>query len=143
MKFQQLGHRRAVLTTTADSAKFWRIGQNWLCQLAQPFHALVARISCNTFLESFEIASALCGCYFHFQKTDAITSRIQNALKIPNSIQRRISFNGGYYLLIEGNLPHNSSCHVRWNQKVLPFKILSLTFRFVDRSAQVICSFRR
>ena len=28
--------------------------QNWLWYLAQPFHALFARISCNTFLESMK-----------------------------------------------------------------------------------------
>ena len=63
-------------------------------------------------------------CCFHFQKADAITSRIQNTPKIPTSIQRRISFNGGYYLLIDGNLPQNSTCRVRWNQKVLFFSLL-------------------
>ena len=40
-----------MLASTADSAQFWRIGQNWPCYLARPFHALFARISCNTFLE--------------------------------------------------------------------------------------------
>ena len=65
----------ALLATTADSAQFWRIGQNWLYYLARPFHTLFARISCNTLLESlkhtvwillmmfeilFRIASALC-----------------------------------------------------------------------------------
>ena len=39
------------LTSTADSTQFWRIGQNWLCYLAQPFHPLFAKISSNTFLE--------------------------------------------------------------------------------------------
>ena len=43
-----------MLTSTADSAQFWRIGQNWLCYLAWPFHALFSRISCNTFLESLK-----------------------------------------------------------------------------------------
>ena len=41
-----------MLAITADPAQIWRIGQNRLCQLAWPFQALVARISCNTFLES-------------------------------------------------------------------------------------------
>ena len=43
-----------MLASTADSAQFWRIGQNWLCYLAWPFHALFARILCNTFLESLK-----------------------------------------------------------------------------------------
>ena len=38
-------------------ALFWRIGQNWLCYLAGPFHALFARISCDTFLESLKHTS--------------------------------------------------------------------------------------
>ena len=42
--------------STADSVKFWQIGQNWQCYLARPFHALFARISCNTFLESLKHA---------------------------------------------------------------------------------------
>ena len=54
MKSQQIGHGRAVLASTADSAQFWQIGQNWPCYSAQPFHALFARISCNTFLESLK-----------------------------------------------------------------------------------------
>ena len=54
MKSQQIGHGRALLGSTANSAQFWRIGQNWRCYLARPFHALFARISCNTFLESLK-----------------------------------------------------------------------------------------
>ena len=46
-----------MLASTADSAQFWRIGQNWPCYLARPFHALFARISCNTFLESLKHAN--------------------------------------------------------------------------------------
>ena len=45
-----------MLASTANSAQFWRIGQNWPCYLARPFHALFARISCNTFLESLKFA---------------------------------------------------------------------------------------
>ena len=54
MKSQQIRHRRAVLSSTANSGRFAKIGQNWQCQLAGPFHALFARISCNTFLESLK-----------------------------------------------------------------------------------------
>ena len=43
-----------MLARTADPAQIWRNGQNWPCYLAQPFHALFARISCNTFLESLK-----------------------------------------------------------------------------------------
>ena len=43
-----------MLASTADSAQFWWIGQNWLCYSARPFHALFATISCNTFLESLK-----------------------------------------------------------------------------------------
>ena len=43
-----------MLASTADSAQFWRIGQNWPCYTARPFHALFARISCYTFLESLK-----------------------------------------------------------------------------------------
>ena len=43
-----------MLASTADSAQFWRIGQNWPCYLARPSHALFARISCNTVLESLK-----------------------------------------------------------------------------------------
>ena len=50
MKSKQIGHGTAVLTSPADSAQFWRIGQNW------PFHALLTSISCNTFLESLKHA---------------------------------------------------------------------------------------
>ena len=56
MKSLQIGHGRAVLATTTDSSQFWQIGQNWPCCLAQPFHALLARISCNIFLESLKHA---------------------------------------------------------------------------------------
>ena len=42
----------AVLVSTADFGRFAKIGQNRLCLLARPLYALVARISCNTFLES-------------------------------------------------------------------------------------------
>ena len=48
------GFGRDVLASTADSAQFWRIGENWPCYSARPFHALFARISCNTFLESLK-----------------------------------------------------------------------------------------
>ena len=34
LKLYQIGHGRAVLTSTADFAKFWQIGQNWPCYLA-------------------------------------------------------------------------------------------------------------
>ena len=47
-----VGHGRAVLASTAESAQFWQIGQNWSCYPAWSFYALFARISCNTFLES-------------------------------------------------------------------------------------------
>ena len=43
-----------MLGSTAHSAWFWRIGQNWPCYSARPFHALLARISCNVFLESLK-----------------------------------------------------------------------------------------
>ena len=51
MKSYQIVRGRAVLASTADSAHFWQIGQNWPFKLARPFYALFARISCNTFLE--------------------------------------------------------------------------------------------
>ena len=54
MKFSPIGHGRAVLASTADSAQLLQIGQNWLCYLARPFNALFARISCDTFLESLK-----------------------------------------------------------------------------------------
>ena len=47
-----MGCGRALLGITANSARFTKIGQNRQCQLARPFHALFARISCYTFLES-------------------------------------------------------------------------------------------
>ena len=56
IKSWQIGHGRAVLAMIADSAHFWSIGQNWLCYLAHPFHALFGRISCNTYLESLKHA---------------------------------------------------------------------------------------
>ena len=45
-----------MLDSTANPAQFWRIGKNWPCYLARPFHALFTRISCNTFLESLSHA---------------------------------------------------------------------------------------
>ena len=57
MKSLQIGRERAVLASTADSAQFWQIGQNWLCYLEQPFHVLFAWISCDTFLESLKHAN--------------------------------------------------------------------------------------
>ena len=54
MKSQQIGRGRAVLTSTANSGRFAKIGQNRQWQLARPFHALFPRISCNTFLESLK-----------------------------------------------------------------------------------------
>ena len=43
-----------MLASTAHLAQFLQISQNWPCYLAQPFHALFARISCNTFLGSLK-----------------------------------------------------------------------------------------
>ena len=54
MKSQQIGHGWAVLSSTANSGPFAKIGQDRHCQLARSFHALFARISCNIFLESLE-----------------------------------------------------------------------------------------
>ena len=51
MKSWQIERGRAMLASTAHSVQFLQISQNWPCYLAQPFHALFARISCNTFLE--------------------------------------------------------------------------------------------
>ena len=54
MKSKQIGPGRAVLASTAVSAQFLQSGQNWLCYLAQPFHALFAMISSDIFLESLK-----------------------------------------------------------------------------------------
>ena len=43
-----------MLGSTAYSAQFGQIGINWSYNLSQPFHALFARILCNTFLESLK-----------------------------------------------------------------------------------------
>ena len=43
-----------MLASTANSGRFAKIGHNRHCQLAWPFHAKFARISCNIFLESLK-----------------------------------------------------------------------------------------
>ena len=56
MKSWLIGHEGAMLRRMAHFGRFAKIWQNWQCQLAWPFHALYARISCKTFLESMKHA---------------------------------------------------------------------------------------
>ena len=97
-----------MLASTADSAQFWQIGQNWPCYLAQPLHALFARISCNTFLESLKHTDQP---WVGF--VSGAWSFIKNCLSLlciactgPFSARGTLFLNYLYLLLFSGSYPH-------------------------------------